>query len=257
MITAGIDVGVDSVKVVVLKDGKVVARSGTSSGGADRGASAEKAFKEALAAAGIKPAEVKKVVATGQGKNDAHVAAQRVVEPVADARGARYLYPSARAVLDVGADQMRLVIMDDAGKIEEAVLNQKCAAGIGVFLQSISRRMGLSLEEMGRMTGKAADQVIVNDSCAVFAGLDSIALLQDETPAGDIAQAVHEAMAARINAMLNDKVLPPKNSTVMVGGVAKNEGIVKALKKRSGVKFMIPDQPEYAGALGAALIAAD
>ena len=73
---------------------------------------------------------------------------------------------------------------------------------------------------------------------------------------GDIAQAVHEAMAARINAVLNDKVFPPKDSTVLVGGVAKNEGIVKALEKCSGIKFMIPDQPEFAGALGAALIAA-
>jgi activator of 2-hydroxyglutaryl-CoA dehydratase len=149
-----------------------------------------------------------------------------------------------------------MVAMDDAGKIDEAVLNQKCAAGIGVFLRSISRRMGLSLEEMSRMTGKSAGQVIVNDSCAVFAGLDAIALLQDETPPGDIAQAVHEAMAARINAVLNDKVVPPKNSTVLIGGVAKNEGIVKALKKRSGIKFQIPDEPEYTCALGAALIAA-
>lgn len=256
MITAGVDVGVDAVKVVVLKDGKVLSRSTASSGGGDRGASAEGAFQEALKSAGIKSADVNKVVATGQGKNDVRAAVQRVVEPVAAARAARYLYPSARAVVDVGADQIRLVVMDNAGKIEEAVLNQKCAAGIGVFLRSISRRMGISLEEMSRMTGKAADQVIVNDSCAVFAGLDAVALLQDETPAQDIAQAVHEAMAARINAVLNDKVAPPKNSTVLVGGVAKNEGIVKALKKRSGIKFMISDQPEYACALGAALIAA-
>jgi (R)-2-hydroxyacyl-CoA dehydratese activating ATPase len=257
MITAGIDVGVDAVKVVVLKDGKVVSRSTASSGGGDRAASAEAAFQEALKSAGIKAADVNKIVATGQGKNDVSAAVQRVVEPVAAAKAARYLYPSARAVVDVGADQIRLVAMDSAGKIEEAVLNQKCAAGIGVFLRSISRRMGISLEEMSRMTGKAADQVIVNDSCAVFAGLDAVALLQDETPAQDIAQAVHEAMAARINAVLNDKVFPPKNATVLVGGVAKNEGIVKALKKRSGIKFMIPDEPEYACALGAALIGAD
>ena len=144
MITAGIDIGVDAVKVVIIKDGKVVSRSTASCGGGDRGASAEKTFQAALNSAGIKTADVGKIVATGQGKNDVHAAVQKVVEPVADAKGARYLYPAARAVVDVGADQIRLVAMDNAGKIEEAVLNQKCAAGIGVFLNSISRRMGIS-----------------------------------------------------------------------------------------------------------------
>jgi activator of 2-hydroxyglutaryl-CoA dehydratase len=96
----------------------------------------------------------------------------------------------------------------------------------------------------------------VNDSCAVFAELDSLALLQDETPAAEIVQAVHEAMAIRINSILNDKVRPDKNATVLVGGLAKNQGMVEALKKCSGAKFMIPEQPEFACALGAALIAA-
>jgi predicted CoA-substrate-specific enzyme activase len=254
MITGGIDIGIESIKAVVLKDGQVISRSTASSGGADRGAAAEKAWQEALKLARIKAADVSKVVATGQGKYDARFANERVVEPVAAAKAARFLYPSARAVVDVGADQVRVVIMDASGKITENVLNQKCAAGIGIFLRSIARRLGISLEEMSSMKGKASGKVLVNDCCAVFAELDSIALLQDDTPVQDIVQAIHEAMATRINSVLNDKVVPEKNTTVLVGGVANNQGVVKALKKCSGIKFMIPDQPEYACALGAALL---
>jgi predicted CoA-substrate-specific enzyme activase len=255
MITAGVDIGIETVKAVVLKDGKVISSSQASSGGADRGASADKAWHEALKLAGIQASDVHKVVATGQGKYDAHFAQEQVVEPVAAARAAHFLYPSAKAVVDAGADQVRLVILDASGKIAEVVLNQKCAAGIGIFLRAIARRLGVSLEEMSLMKDKAAG-VVVNDSCAVFAGLDSIALVQDETPVSQIAQAIHEAMAARIDSILNDKIVPGKKSTVLVGGLAKNRGIVKALEKASGIKFIIPDQPEFACALGAALIAA-
>jgi (R)-2-hydroxyacyl-CoA dehydratese activating ATPase len=256
MITGGIDIGIESIKAVVLKDGRVLSRSTASSGGADRGANAEKVWQDALKSAGLKAMEVNKVVVTGQGKYDVRLAVERVVEPVAAVKAARFLYPSARAVVDAGADQVRVVILDASGNVTETVLNQKCAAGIGIFLRSIARRLGISLEEMSRMTGKARSKVMVNDCCAVFAELDSIALVQDETPTQDIVQAIHEAMAVRINSVLNDKVVPDKNTTVLVGGLAMNEGIVKALKKCSGIKFMIPEQPEYACALGAALIAA-
>jgi len=256
MITGGIDIGIEAAKAVVLKDGRVMSRSSASSGGSDRGASAEKVWHEALKSAGLQASDVQKVVATGQGKYDVQFAAEQVVEPVAAARAAQFLYPSARAVVDAGADQVRLVILDASGKIDEVVLNQKCAAGIGIFLRSVARRLGLSLEEIGRMKGSKTAGLSVNDSCAVFAELDAMALAQDEIPTAQIVQAIREAMATRINSVLNDKVVPGKDTTVLVGGLAKNEGIVKALEKCSGIKFMIPDQPEFAGALGAALIAA-
>jgi len=256
MITAGIDLGIESIKVVILKDGLVISRSIASSGGADRRENAEKAWQEALKPAGLRAEDVSKVVATGQGKYDARCAVEQVVEPVAAARAARFLYPSARAVVDAGADQVRVMILGASGNITETVLNQKCAAGIGIFLRSIARRLGLSLEDMSRLAGKTKSRVVVNDSCAVFAELDAIALVQDEIPLQDIAQAIHEAMAVRINSVLNDKIVPDKNNTVLVGGLARNEGIVKALKKCSKNNFLIPADPEYACALGAALIAA-
>jgi predicted CoA-substrate-specific enzyme activase len=256
MITVGIDVGMDSVKAVILDEGKILSYGIASSGGADRGASAEIAWEEALKSAGLQDSDVEKIVATGQGKGDVRFSSLQVVEPVAAAAAARYLFPSAKAVVDAGADQVRLMILDPTGKIGEVVLNQKCAAGIGVFLRSIARRLGVTMEEFGNIKGKTTPGVAVNDSCAVFAGLDALALAQDEVPVGEIVQAIRDAMAARINSILNDKVVPDKKSTVLVGGLAKNQGIVKALEKCSGIKFMVPEQPELACALGAALIAA-
>lgn len=256
MITAGIDVGIETVKAVVLKDGKILARSAASSGGIDRPKSAERVWNEALKSAGLSAADVIRVVATGQGKWDVEFANDHVVEPVADARAGRFLYPSARSVVDIGADQVRVVTLGNDGNITEVVLNQKCAAGIGIFLKSMARTLGMTLDEMSRLSSNSQVTVAVNDGCCVFTELDAIGLLDSDTPRSEIVQAIREAVAARLNSVLNDKVKPEKDTTVLIGGVTKNTGVVNALKMRSGINFLIPEQPEFAGALGAALIAA-
>jgi predicted CoA-substrate-specific enzyme activase len=253
MIIAGIDLGIETVKAVILKDGRVIARSAAPSGGANRSQAAEQVWSQALAAAGIKDSDVSQVVATGQGKNDVKFATRRVVEPVADAKAARFLYPSATAVVDAGADQVRVVTLDSADKIREVVMNQKCAAGLGLFLRSMARTLGMTVDEMGRVTGNPPETA-ASDICPVFTELDAIAMIHNNVPKGDIIRAVHEATAVKINAILNDKIIPAKDATVLLGGLAKNIGLVSALKKRSGINFLIPEQPEYAGALGAALI---
>jgi (R)-2-hydroxyacyl-CoA dehydratese activating ATPase len=254
MITAGIDVGIENTKVVILKDGKVVARVTALSGGASRGKTAAQALKDALAAAKISPSTVDSIVATGQGKGDVGFARDRVVEPVADAKAARFLYPQAACVVDVGADQVRVVTLSEQDKISEVVMNQKCAAGLGILLKSMARTLGMTLDDISRLTGET--KAVVNDACGVFAEMDALGLLNRNVPREDVARAVVEAVAVRVNSILNDKITPAKDSTVLVGGVSRNKAVVAALKKRSGINFIIPEQSEYAGALGAAIIAA-
>jgi len=255
MITAGIDVGIESLKIVILKDGKVIARGTGLSGGAKRAEAAEKVWKEALAAAKLKPADVNKVVDTGQGKQDIAFAQDRVTEPVTDARAARFLYPKATCVVDIGADQVRVVNLGEGDKILEVVMNQKCAAGLGIFLKSIARTLGMTLEEMSQLSGNGNNAVSINEMCAPFAEMDALDLLNRNTPREDIARAVTEAVAVRVNSVLNDKIKPAKDATVLIGGVSRNKAVVNSLKKRSGINFLIPEYAEYAGALGAALIA--
>ncbi len=254
MITAGIDVGIENTKVVILKDGKIAGRATALSGGANRGKSAEQALKDALEAAKISPSDVSKIVATGQGKGDVSFAVDRVVEPVADAKAARFLYPEAACVVDVGADQVRVVTLGDQDKISEVVMNQKCAAGLGILLKSMARTLGMTLDDISRLSGES--KAVVNDACGVFAEMDALGLLNRSVPREDVARAVVGAVAVRVNSILNDKIKPAKDTTVLVGGVSRNKAFVAAIKRRSGISFFIPDQAEYAGALGAALIAA-
>ena len=158
MITAGIDVGIESLKAVVLKDGKVIARGTGLSGGANRAQSVEQVWNEMLKSAMLLPSNVSKVVATGQGKADVKFAAKQVVEPIADAKAARFLYPSVRTVVDVGADQTRVVTLDQEGKLLEAVMNEKCYAGLGIYLKTMARTLGISIEEISNSPGYAEDQ---------------------------------------------------------------------------------------------------
>jgi benzoyl-CoA reductase subunit D len=168
MITAGIDVGIENVKVVILKDGKMLAARQASAGGVNRGIAAEKVWQEALKKAGISASDVSKVIATGQGKYDVGFANGNVVEPVADARAALWYFPSARSVLDVGADQARAMNYDDKGAIEGVVLNQKCAAGIGISLKTLARTLGMTLDEMSLASGSSQGEVSVSRRCCCF-----------------------------------------------------------------------------------------
>jgi predicted CoA-substrate-specific enzyme activase len=254
MITGGIDVGIEAVKAVVLKDGKVVGRAAAPSGGARRGEHAEQTWTAALQNAGLRAEDVSQVVATGQGKYDAKFARRNVSEPIADAVAARFLYPASRMVVDAGADQVRVVSFDGKGKISEVALNQKCAAGLGIFLKAMARTLGLTLEEMGKMEDGSGQ--VVSDSCAVFGELDAIALIHRNIPVRQIVQALHNTVAVRINAIMNDKTRPDKSTTVLVGGLTLDAALVQALRRRSGIALLIPAEAQFAGALGAALIAA-
>jgi predicted CoA-substrate-specific enzyme activase len=175
---------------------------------------------------------------------------------VADARAARYLYPAARVVLDAGADQVRVVSLDGKGNILEVVMNQKCAAGLGLFIKAMARTLGLTIEEMSKLPAEAPPPALVNDGCCVFGELDAIAMIHNNTPKADIVRAVDEAVATRINSILNDKIKPEKSATVLMGGISRNAGVIGALKRRSGINFLIPENAQFGGALGAALIAA-
>jgi predicted CoA-substrate-specific enzyme activase len=256
MITAGIDIGIENVKAIILKDGRVAARGIAPSGGSGRAKSTEQLWQDVLKQAGITPADVSKVVATGLGKWDAAFAGSRVVEPVADARAAVWLAPSTRAVIDIGADQARAVQYDAEGKIKQYTLSHKCAAGLGLFLESMAMMLDISLEEMGRSTNRDNHRALANDQCAALAELDVVLMIHDNIPQASIIQAINEAVAAKLSAMLNEMLNPITGQAVLIGGVAANTGVVNAFKKRMGIDFIIPEQPQFAGALGAALIAA-
>jgi predicted CoA-substrate-specific enzyme activase len=257
MITAGIDVGFERIKIVILNDGKRIAKGIGFTEWTHRSEAIEKLLLKTLEPVSLSALDIEKTVATGIGKFDVHFADARVVEPVAIARTACFVLPSAAAAVDIGADQTRVITLGEGYNIQEVVLNQKCSAGLGILLKYAARRLGFTLEELSDIVVDAESEVVVNDGCAVFAELDVLELLNHNTPKKDIAGALIASVAAAINAILNDKITPDREKTVLMGGVSQNMAVVNALKIRSGIDFHILEDAEYGGALGAALIAAD
>jgi len=257
MITAGIDMGLETVKAAILRDGKLIGRGKALSGGAGRAAAAEAAYRDALRDADVKAEDIVKVVATGKGKYDVPFADERVTEPVTAAKAARFLCPDATCVVTVGADETLVATLGEGGRINEFVINQKCAAGLGTFLRYMARRLEMTLEELSLLTPAKPLAASVNDGCAVFAELDALSLLNHGATPKEVGAAVNEAAAVRANTTINDITAPARDRVVLLGGLTKNGAFVHALKALSGLDFVIPAEAEFAGALGAALIAAD
>jgi benzoyl-CoA reductase subunit D len=251
--TAGIDMGIQTIKVVILKDGVVVARAKAFSGFEPTKA-AEKAFAEALKAAEISNEEINNVLATGSGMDMAPYTSATISMMGADAKAGAFLFPSARTVIDVGAEEARAVKCDERGVMLDFVVNERCAAGAGTFIEAMARALEVKLEDMGPLSLKAERASPINASCVIFGESDVVSLIHRQESKPEIARAVFDAMADRISSMVHRLGINP--DVVLVGGVAKDIGLIESLKRTLGITILVPDYPEYVGALGAALTAA-
>ncbi|NOZ02545.1 MAG: CoA activase [Deltaproteobacteria bacterium] len=254
MITAGVDCGAKNVKVVVLKDGVVVGKA-MASAGMDTEAAVEKAFEAALEESGLSRDSIDKVVSTGAGKDEPQFVDDTVTDVGADARGMHHLYPEVRTVIDVGAEEGRAIRIDANGKVVDFAINEKCAAGAGAFTEAMARALEVKVEEMGELSLKSTQAIPMNAQCAVFAESEVISLVHRKTPKPDMARAIHDAIADRITSMVRRVGIEEK--IALTGGVAKNIGFVKSLKEDMETDVIIPDEPDYTGAIGAAFVAAD
>jgi benzoyl-CoA reductase subunit D len=245
--------GIQTVKVVILKDGAVAARAKAFSG-FEPTKSAEKAFDEALKSAKIAKEEVSQVLATGSGMDMAPYANGNVSMMGAVAKAGVFLFPSARTVIDVGAEEARAVKCDERGIMLDFVVNERCAAGAGAFIEAMARALEVKMEEMGPLSLKAERASPINASCVIFGESDVVSLIHRQESKPEIARAVYDAMADRVSSMVHR--LGINIDVVVVGGVAKDVGFIESLKRKLGINILVPENPEYVGALGAALAAA-
>ncbi len=250
---AGIDVGSLSTDVVLL-DGK-----GALAGHAiiATGASAQKASGEALSraleVAGGTAADIAITVSTGYGRERVPSADLNITEITCHARGARHLFPGASTVLDIGGQDSKVIRLSPDGRVADFAMNDKCAAGTGRFLEVMARTLEMDLEQMGPRALLSRRSLSVSSMCTVFAESEVVSLIASGASAEDIAWGVHLAIANRI-AALAERV-GSESPAVMTGGVAKNPAARKALEDRFGIRLLVPEEPQLAGALGAALIA--
>ena len=254
-VVAGIDLGSLCTKAVLIdSEGKVVSYSIIRSGAIYQGA-AEKSYDEALTKAGLKASDVQYIVATGYGRNRVPFANEQITEISCHARGAKWTFPEIHTIVDIGGQDSKVIYVGDQGQVMNFVMNDKCAAGTGRFLEVMAVALEVYLDQLGTLSLQSTKDVEVSSMCTVFAESEVISLIASGTEKTDIAASIHRAIARRVSGMVGQLGLREKVS--MSGGVAKNIGVVRALEKKLRTTLLLAPEPQIIGALGAALVAAD
>ena len=255
MITAGIDCGAQNTKTVILKDGQIIGKASVLTG-FDQEKAVKGSLEQALEIAGIARDNIEKIGGTGSGKNAISVADTEVNDIKAMAKAANFFFPNARTVTDVGAEEGRAVKIDEKGNVVDFAINEKCAAGAGAFIEAMARALEVTVEEMGPLSLKSDKEIPMNAQCVIFAESEVVGLIHAKTDKTDISKAIHDAVASRIVSMI--RRVGVNEGVVMIGGVAKNPGLVELMKKELHVEnLFIPDDPEFGAAVGAAVVAVE
>jgi len=252
MITAGIDMGAKYIKVVILKDG-IVAGKAMKGTGFEPTASASECLRQAAEQSGIEISAIDHIASTGAGRKAAPNINSDITDVGAAAKGVTHLRKDVRTVIDVGAEEGRGIKVDADGKVIDFAVNEKCAAGAGAFAEAMSRALEVSLDEFGQLSLQSDKSIPMNAQCAVFAESEVVSLVHAKTPKHDISRAVHDAIASRIVSMVRRVGI--NKEVALVGGVSHNPGFVDALRRGLEVSVVVPEDPDYVGALGAALVA--
>ena len=251
-IVAGIDIGAATAKAVILKSNEPLSFSVIPTGFSVARA-AEVVIQEALNKSGLSLAELKYVVSTGYGRRAVSFANKALTEIICHAAGVSSMLPRARTIIDIGGQDSKVIGLDDNGKVSNFVMNDKCAAGTGRFLEVMARVLEVDINEMGPMSLLGKEPCQISSTCTVFAESEMVSLRAEGKSREDIIAGIHRAMAHRI-AIMGSSVGFRKD-VVFTGGVAKNIGMKRALEDEIGSEIRTPEEPQIMGALGAAVLA--
>jgi predicted CoA-substrate-specific enzyme activase len=251
---AGIDIGSTMTKVVVTDEEKILA-SIIGPTGAEHRHLALKVMEEALQQSGLTLEGIDFIVATGYGRINVPFADKQITEITCHARGIKSLFPTARIIIDIGGQDSKGIKLDAEGKVVNFVMNDKCAAGTGRFLEVIAETLGVRLEEMGEISSRAETFVKISNTCTVFAEHEVTSRLAEGTPIPEIVAGLHVSIAGRVVNMVRQLGL--EKDVVVTGGGAKNIGLVRAIEEQVGFAVKVPPEPLLTGALGAALVGRD
>jgi predicted CoA-substrate-specific enzyme activase len=249
---AGIDLGSTMTKVMILDNNESVCASVIKHTGAEHRRLANQVMQEVLRIAGVDLNDVTYIVATGYGRINVPFADRHFTELTCHARGVAKLFPGVRIAIDIGGQDSKILKIEK-GKLVEFVMNDKCAAGTGRFLEVLAKTLGIKVEELGELSSKATRKVTINSPCTVFIRQEVANLLVQGTPVEDIIAGLHESIAVKVSKMARRFKIEP--DVVFTGGVAKNTGVVRALEENLHCPVLVPEEPLLSGALGAAIIA--
>jgi len=251
-VVGGVDAGSRAIKLVLLdRAGEQVAQ-GIADQGMDQARHAKDLLVRVMDEAGIAQDHLQGVVATGYGRNRIDWASRTVTEITCHARGVYHLHPDARTVVDIGGQDSKLICLEPDGTVRDFVMNDRCAAGTGRFLEMVATRLETDLRGLGRLARQSTAPAAISNMCVVFAESEIVGLLADGTPAPDIVAGVQHAMAARLVSMAGSLLREPVYFT---GGVSLVPGVRGVLEEAAGCPVHRTAQPQFTGALGAALLA--
>lgn len=252
MITLGIDIGSLTAKAVLLKDNKVAGKHLLSVGYNSKTA-ADKLLAELLEKASLDKSDISKIVATGYGRNSIDFADKAVTEIICHGKGIHFLLPEVRTIIDIGGQDSKVIVLDEKGTVANFVMNDKCAAGTGRFLDVMARAMETEIQDFGPLALKGKNPSQISSVCTVFAESEIISLVAKGEKREDITSGIHQSIARRIVSMVKRVGLVPP--LAMSGGVALNIGVIKALEDILKTPISTTPLSQYSGALGAALLA--
>jgi predicted CoA-substrate-specific enzyme activase len=258
MICAGIDAGSRTVKAVLMdsENGEIIAQAIT-----DQGIEQDKIARILLARLlkdnHIQKKEVKRIAATGYGRDIVRlkkIADTTVTEITCQAAGVRHFIPKAKTIIDIGGQDSKIIHLDGDGKVRDFVMNDRCAAGSGRFLEVIAERLKVKVASLGKIASKSKRPATISSMCVVFAETEIVGLLATGIPKQDIIAGIQKAIAARISSLAGSNLDSP---IVFTGGVALVSGMAQALKSTTGSRIEICPDPQFTCAIGAAIIASE
>lgn len=254
MYTMGLDIGSTASKGVILEDGKkIVAEVAVPSGTGTTGPT--RVVNELFSRLNITRNDIAKLIVTGYGRMKYTDSDKQISELSCHTKGVHFLVPTARTIIDIGGQDAKALKLDEKGKLLNFVMNDKCAAGTGRFLDVMARILEVDVSELGDLSAKSIKGVSISSTCTVFAESEVISHLSSDIPIEDIIAGIHESVAKRVSSLA--KRVGIQKDVVMVGGVAQNSGVVRAMEKSLGMDIIVPELAQLTGALGAALYAFD
>ena len=255
MITAGIDVGSLSIKVVLLADRERILGYSIIPTKPGIRELAQVIFEHTLESAHLSKGDIAYIVSTGYGRRLVPFSHSEVTEITCHGKGTYWLRPEVRTIIDIGGQDSKSIKVDSNGSIVNFVMNDKCAAGTGRFVEVMAHALEVELEDMGKLSLQADKSLDVSNTCTVFAESEVISLIAEGHTKENIIAGVHLAIAKRTVGLVER--IGIVKTVAMTGGVAKNIGVVRAIESLLGVTLFIPEEPQIVGALGAALVAVE
>lgn len=251
MVVAGIDVGAATAKAVILVDGQIFWHVRQT--GFNILKSSNEVMTAVLEKAGLSMDDLEYIISTGYARNNIPFANKSVTEILCHAKGANHTFPGTRTIIDIGGQDSKVIGVGDGGRVNNFVMNDKCAAGTGRFLEVMSSVLEIGIDEIGPIALTSKDPCQVSSTCTIFAESEIVSLRAEGRSREDLVGGIHKSMASRV--VIMGRSVGYKNDIVFTGGVAKNTGAKWFLEQEIGSEIIVPEEPQIVGCLGAALLA--